>query len=78
MSNLPKEGRRRLTLMLCGAGGLSCVLAMLAVLIFYGTPYNPMWWWVMGAVLLGAFVLPRALVPLIEWVIAGYRGPDAQ
>lgn len=70
------EGRRRLTLLLCGLGGGSCAGAMLLVLILYGTPYNAIWWAVMGAVLLAAFILPRALVPLIEWVMDGYRSDD--
>lgn len=70
------EGRRRLGLLLCGLGGVSCAAAMALVLVFYGLPFNPVWWWVMAAVLLGAFVLPLLIVPLVEWVIAGYlRGP---
>lgn len=48
-------------------------MAMGAVLLFYGLPYNPMWWWVMAAILAAAFVLPRLLVPVAEWVIDGYR-----
>ncbi|MFQ5774675.1 MAG: hypothetical protein ACE5GS_09170 [Kiloniellaceae bacterium] len=64
-------------LLLCSLGGASCAAAMATVLVFYGTPYNPMWWWVMGAILVAAFVLPAALVPWIDWVMAGYRGgPD--
>lgn len=47
---------------------------MAMVLVFYGTPYNPVWWWVMGAILVVAFVLPAALVPWIEWVMIGYLG----
>ncbi len=73
MSGERREGRRRLTLLLCGFGGVGCAGMMLVVLLTYGAPYNPVWWPVMGVVLVLAFILPRALVPLIEWVIAGYR-----
>lgn len=66
-------GRRRLTILLCGLSGAVCALAMAAVLIFYGTPYNDYWWGVMAAILVAAFILPRALVPAIEWVMDGYR-----
>ena len=76
MSDEMKEGRRRLTMLLCGLSGTSCAFAMLLVLIFYGTPYHAYWWLVMAAILAGAIVLPRFLVPLIEWVIAGYRRPE--
>ena len=71
------EGRRRLRLLLCGLGGLSCAATMALVLVFYGTPFNPVWWWVMAAVLAGAFIVPAFFVPIVEWVIAGYlRGSD--
>ena len=71
------EGRRRLRLFLCSLGGLSCAGSMALVLVFYGTPYNPMWWWVMAALLLGAVGLPALFIPVVEWVIAGYlRGPE--
>lgn len=67
------KGRWRLTVLLCGLSGFSCALAMLAVLLLYGLPYDALWWWIMGGILAAAFVLPRALVFAIEWVIAGYR-----
>ena len=73
MSNEMKEGRRRLTLLLCGTSGAGCAVAMLLLLIVYGAPYEAYWWAVMGVILAAAFVLPRFLVPLIEWVIDGYR-----
>ncbi|MFQ5958943.1 MAG: hypothetical protein ACE5LF_06190 [Alphaproteobacteria bacterium] len=73
MTTGTKEGRRRLGLLLSGVSGGLCVLAMGAALVFLGTPWNPMWWWVMAAVLVAALVLPRALVPAVEWVIDGYR-----
>lgn len=47
---------------------------MAAVLVVYGAPYEAMWWWVMGAILLAAFIAPVAIVPLVEWVIEGYLG----
>ena len=71
------EGRRRLRLLLSGLGGLSCAAAMAMVLVFYGLPFNPMWWWVMAVTLLAAFVVPTFFAPVIEWVVAGYlRGSD--
>lgn len=70
------EGRRRLRLTLGGVGGGLCALAMAAVLVVYGTPFDPVWWWVMGAVLIAAFLGPMAIVPVIEWVIQGYLGAD--
>ena len=69
-----QEGRRRLRLLLCGSSGGLCAFAMAAVLVVYGTPYEATWWWVMGAILLAAFVGPAAIVPLVEWVIEGYLG----
>ena len=71
------EGRRRLTLLLCSTSGTGCTVAMMVVLIVYGAPYEAYWWAVMGVILAAAFVLPRFLVPLIEWVIEGYRSPNA-
>ncbi len=66
-------GRRRLSLLLCGLSAASCILLMAGVLLFYGTPYNPLWWWIMGAIVVAAAVLPLSLVMAIEWVMAGYR-----
>ena len=68
-----KKGRFRLTLLLCCSSGLTCALLMLGVIVFYGTPYNPFWWWVMGGIQAAAIALPGALVPAIEWVMEGYR-----
>ena len=67
------KGRRRLTLLLCGLSGVSCTVLMVAVLFMYGFPYDLNWWWVMAAILVASFVLPRALVFAIEWVMEGYR-----
>lgn len=67
------EGRRRLALLLSATSGGLCALAMAAVLVVYGTPYNPLWWGVMAAVLVAAVLVPRALAPAVEWVIDGYR-----
>lgn len=71
------EGRRRLVILLCGSSGITCLVLMAGVLLFYGTPYNPMWWWVMAAILVAAAILPVILVRPIEWVIAGYREEDS-
>lgn len=66
-------GRKRLSLLLCGLSVTACLVLMGAVLLFYGLPYNPAWWWVMGVILLAAAVLPLGLVLAIEWVIEGYQ-----
>ncbi len=68
-----QEGTRRLRVVLGGMSLLSCALAMIAVLILYGTPYRMLWWWIMTAVLVAAYFAPRLLVPAFEWVIEGYR-----
>ena len=73
MADVRNEGRRRLTVLLCGLGGAGCAGAMLLVLLLYGAPYEPYWWGVMAVILVVAFVAPRALVPLVDWVIEGYR-----
>ena len=73
MEKPSNSGRRRLTILLSCLSGSACALAMAIVLIAFGPPYDSMWWWVMAAVLVGAFALPRLLVFPIEWVIAGYR-----
>ena len=65
-------GRRRLRLVLCPLGGGLCAGAMALVVIFYGAPYNPLWWWAMAGVLAAATMAPLAVVPVVEWVIAGY------
>ena len=67
------EGRTRLRRLLCGVSFLSCAAMMAAVLIGYGTPYNPIWWGGMAAILAAAAVAPLLLVAPIEWVITGYR-----
>jgi hypothetical protein len=52
---------------------------MVAVLIFYGAPYNSLWWFAMAAILLVVTLLvPRMLAPAIEWVIDGYKQDKAQ
>ncbi len=66
------QGRRRLRLVLSGLGGGSCATAMALVLVFYGTPYNPVWWAVMAGILVASAVVSALFAPLVEWVIAGY------
>ena len=73
MAGVGNEGQRRLGVLLCGLGGAGCAGAMLLVLLLYGAPYNSIWWGVMAVILAAAFVAPRALVPLVDWVIEGYR-----
>jgi predicted lysophospholipase L1 biosynthesis ABC-type transport system permease subunit len=67
------EGGRRLGLVLGATGGLLCALLMALLLLVYGAPYNDLWWWVMLAILIAAFVVPRLLVGPLEWVFDGYR-----
>lgn len=67
-----REGRRRLRFVLAAASIGACAAAMLAVLVFYGTPYNPVWWAVMAAILLSSAIMGAMCAPIVEWVIAGY------
>ena len=78
MSAVSKRGRQRLRLLLGAVSGGLCVFAMAAVLVFYGPPYNPLWWAVMGAILAAAFLVVPLLASPIEWVIKGYleREPE--
>jgi len=73
MARERSEGRRRLALLMSATSGSLCALAMVVVLVVYGTPYNPLWWGVMAAILVAAVLVPRALAPAVEWVIDGYR-----
>ena len=66
-------GRKRLRLLLCGTSGLACAGAMAIFMFLFGTPYDPIWWWVMGLILGLAIVLPAWYALAVEWVIAGYR-----
>ena len=70
---MASKGRQRLSVLLCGLSGTSCLVLMAAFMLIYGTPYNPMWWWIMAAILVATVLLPLSLVPAIEWVMAGYR-----
>jgi hypothetical protein len=59
------------------AGGLGVagyVIAIGAVLFLHGPPYWPSWWIAIAALLAAAWLVPRALVSVLEWVIAGYKG----
>ncbi|MFQ5467647.1 MAG: hypothetical protein ACE5DS_05865 [Kiloniellaceae bacterium] len=71
-------GRQRLRFLLMGLGGTSCALAMALVLVLYGTPYNPIWWWVMGAILLAACAVSGLLAPVVEWALVGYLQDRAE
>lgn len=68
-----RTGRQRLSLLLCGLSVGACAALMMLVVVVYGAPYNPVWWWIMAAILFAALVLPLALVSAIEWVMEGYR-----
>lgn len=70
---MANKGRMRLSILLCSLSGTACTVLMAAVLLLYGTPYNPLWWWIMAAILLAAVFLPLVLVSAIGWVIEGYR-----
>lgn len=70
-------GRRRLRILLAGLGFAACAMTMSLVVVFYGPPYNSMWWGIMAAILGLATLLASLLAPLVDWVIAGYRqDPD--
>ena len=71
-----KEGRRRLRVFLSFLFGGPATLVVVLVLIGYKTPYNPIWWLVLGVIVLGAFLAPLLLVPAIEWVMKGYAEED--
>src|SRR5260370_36959976 len=71
---LPSEGTRRIQIGLGLIAASGCVLAEIAVLILHGRPYWTGWWMVMVALIAGSFLLGRILTPLLEWIIAGYRG----
>ena len=68
-----KEGRWRLQMLLSVVGGSICIALMAVVVWVYKAPYNLNWWWVMGAILGLAILVPRTLVFPVEWVIEGYR-----
>lgn len=79
MAKHSETGRGRMVLLVSVLGGGSCALAMAAVLVFYGPPYDSLWWFVMAAILLVVtFLVPRMVAPAIEWVIDGYRQENAQ
>lgn len=73
MAGKTGEGSRRLALVLGGLGLIACAVPMGLVLILYGRPHNPVWWAVMGAILVAASIGPRLLVPLFDWVAEGFR-----
>lgn len=59
--------------MLGAASGITCAILMAIVLAVYGTPCNGLWWFVMLAILIAAFVAPRLIAYPLEWVFEGYR-----
>lgn len=71
---MPAEGTRRLShvLGIVAVGG--CALAYALLLAVYGAPYWKGWWVVMALLLVASFAAARALVTVVEWVIAGYKG----
>ena len=68
-----RQGPRRLGLLLSTGSGLLCLVMRGVVLAAYGTPFNPYWWVVMAVIALAAIMVPWLVVPLVDWVIAGYR-----
>ena len=70
------EGRRRLRLLLNGLCGGFCVVGLAAVLVLYGSPYNPIWWAILAALAAASFVVPGLCVPLFEWALKGYLDTD--
>lgn len=76
MLKATERGRRRLRMLLSFFFGGATLLTVVLVLIGYRLPYNPIWWLVLGAIVLGAFLAPLLLVPAIEWVMEGYAEED--
>ena len=72
----PENGRPRLMTLLSILVGGACATAMALVVVLYGTPFNPLWWLVMMAILAASFILPCFGVWAIEWVIEGYLGEN--
>jgi hypothetical protein len=70
---LPREGTRRLRLVLSVLGVAAIVAGYIVVLLVYGTPYWRGWWAVMALILVLALFTGRALTRVVEWVMAGYR-----
>ena len=66
------RGRRRLRMLLSFLFGGGALFAVVLVLVGYRLPYNPVWWLVLGLIVMGAFLAPLLLVPAIEWVMEGY------
>jgi hypothetical protein len=71
-----KTGRRRLRALLSFLFGGLATFAVALVLLGYKLPYDPVWWLILGLVVLGAFLAPLLLVPAIEWVMRGYAEED--
>ncbi|MCZ6860760.1 MAG: hypothetical protein O7I42_10875 [Alphaproteobacteria bacterium] len=72
MKSISKKGSRRLRILSSLAGGGLCAISLAMVLVFYGMPYDPIWWLVMALIILASFVVPCFFVRPIEWVIEGY------
>ena len=72
---LPGEGTRRLRLVFGPLGGAGCVVVYAVSIAVHGAPYWAGWWVVMTVGLVAAVFVGRALAPIVEWVIAGYREP---
>lgn len=66
-------GRQRLQILLAVPASAGIAAAMALMLYFYGLPYNPLWWVVMAAILVGAVVVPIFCARAVEWVMEGYR-----
>ncbi len=74
----PREGRRRLRLLLGSLGAAACALAMVLVLVFYGLPFNPLWWAAMASILVAAGVVSGLCASLVEWAAKGYLERDKE
>ncbi len=69
---LSGRGRQRLSIVVGAVCGTTCLVAMAVVLVVYGAPYQPVWWWVMAAILAVSCLLGRIVAPAVEWVLEGY------
>jgi hypothetical protein len=76
---LPREGTRRLRIGLGALAVFGCAVTYIVIIVLHGPPFWAGWWVVMAALLAASFLLGRALAPLLEWIIAGYRSePETQ
>jgi hypothetical protein len=73
--DLPREGTRRLRIVLGAAACLGFLAALAVILLVYGPPFWRGWWVVIGAMVVLSGPAGYLSAQVVEWVIAGYREP---